>query len=226
MSESEGKSGKSFWQTLPGIITSFAALLTAIGGCIAVIFGIPAISNKIFGNTPTPVMIQVITATQELSRPVVRSPTATAIQVTKEPTRVIQTDTPVVTSTSLLPFAYGFQTCVTSCDGQNSSKSFPGGITKIYALFNYENFSKGVKYVRTWSLNGMEWIRYSCNWDGPSSGTEVLALREPKGLHSGTWEITIFVDNEVVLKDQITVTGDWTYWDPAGTVNACHGLVD
>lgn len=61
MSESKGK---SFWQTLPGIITSLAALITAIGGCVAVVFGIPAISNRIFGDAPTPTAIQVPPSTE------------------------------------------------------------------------------------------------------------------------------------------------------------------
>jgi hypothetical protein len=72
----------------------------------------------------------------------------------------------------------------------------------------------------------MEWIRYSCNWDGPTTGTEVLTLKEPQGLRSGTWEITIMINDEIILKDQITVNGNWNYWDPAGTINACHGTVD
>jgi len=49
----KGKSDKTFFQSVPGIITSLAALITAIGGCIAVVFGIPAISNAVFGTTPT-----------------------------------------------------------------------------------------------------------------------------------------------------------------------------
>jgi len=124
------------------------------------------------------------------------------------------------------PRVSNFQACESLCNGQNNSTSFFEKIKKIYAQFNYENFPSGVKYVRTWSLNGMEWIRYTCNWDGPTTGTEVLTLKEPQGLRSGTWEITIFVDDVVVLKDQITVNGNYNYWDPAGTINACHGTVD
>jgi len=133
---------------------------------------------------------------------------------------------PTEISSAVNPKIYDFQTCTSLCTGQNNSMSFSEGIKKIYAQFNYENFPSGAKYVRTWSLNGMEWIRYSCNWDGPKTGTEVLTLKEPQGLRSGTWEITIMVNNEVVLRDQITVNGNWNYWDPAGTINACHGTVD
>lgn len=119
-----------------------------------------------------------------------------------------------------------FQACIALCNGQNATISFPEQIKKIFVQFNYENFPSGAKYVRTWSLNGMEWIRYSCNWDGPTTGTEVLTLKEPQGLRSGTWEIMVYVNDVVVLRDQITVNGNYNYWDPAGTINACHGTVD
>lgn len=58
MIKSEDKSEKTFWQTVPGIIAAIAALITAIGGCIAIVFGIPAISNAVFGVTPTPIISQ------------------------------------------------------------------------------------------------------------------------------------------------------------------------
>jgi outer membrane protein assembly factor BamB len=69
MSKSEDKPEKTFWQTLPGIITSIAALTTAIGGCIAVIFGIPAISNAIFRITPTPIISQTTSSPAQTPYP-------------------------------------------------------------------------------------------------------------------------------------------------------------
>jgi hypothetical protein len=77
MSKSEDKSDKSFLQTVPGIIAAFAALITAIGGCIAVVFGIPAISNAVFGGTPTPII------SQTTSSPIIDIPT-----LTFDPTKV------------------------------------------------------------------------------------------------------------------------------------------
>jgi hypothetical protein len=217
MGKSGDKSKKSFLETVPGIITAIAALITAIGA----ILGIPAITDRLFPSTPTPITSPPTnTPRPTIPSPPIDFPALTAAQ----PTKAVIVETP--TDVPSLPQIYGFQACVSLCNGQNSSKSFSEGIKKIYAQFNYESFPSGVKYVRTWSLNSMEWIRYSCNWDGPTSGTEVLTLKEPKGLHSGTWEITIMVNDEVILKDQITVNGNWKYWDPAGKINACHGTVD
>jgi len=210
------KSEKSFWETVPGIITAIAGLISAIGGCIVIVFGVPQIADRLFPPSPTPIV-----SPPPSDANIVNSPTS-------PPTAPPTTESPALEKTPISnqPKVFDFQTCESLCNGQNGIEAFAGGIKKIYAQFNYDNFQPDIKYVRTWSMNGMEWIRYSCNWDGPISGTEVLTLKEPKGLHSGTWQITILVNDKVVLSEEITITGNWTYWDPAGTINACHGTTD
>jgi hypothetical protein len=52
MGKSEDKSEKSFWATIPGIITAIAALITAVTGCIAAVIGIPVIAHWISPPTP------------------------------------------------------------------------------------------------------------------------------------------------------------------------------
>jgi hypothetical protein len=209
------KTEKPFFETIPGFITAFAALVTAIGGCVAIVLGNPQLSSRLFPPSPVPIVSPLPSET--------KAPIATIVP-TNSPSPTITI--PPSETPEKLPKVYDFQTCTTLCTGQNSLKLFSEKTTKIYAQFNYENFQSGIKYVRIWTLNGLEWLRYSCNWDGPSSGTEVLTLKEPGGLHSGTWEITILVNGEIVLKDDITVKGNWNFWKPAGTINACHGTVD
>lgn len=216
MSESKGKDpGKPFFETLPGIITAIATLVTAIGGCIAIVLATP-LGNKLFPATPVPGVSSSVPDTTGALVPNNQPSSQNPVP----PTAIPPSPTPNI------PRAHDFQACSALCNGQNSATVFSGGRTKIYAQFNYENFPPGAKYLRTWSNNGKEWIRYSCSWDGPASGTEVLSLKEPKGLHSGTWEFTVLVNDAVVLKEQITLNGNWVYWDPAGTINACHGTVD
>ena len=88
--------------------------------------------------------------------------------------------------------------------------------------FNYENIPPGSSYIRTWDLEGQEWIRYTCKWDGPLSGTEIVKFTEPDGLHSGVWTMTVRVNDKIILQEQLTIAGNWTYWFPAGTRNICH----
>jgi hypothetical protein len=72
-------------------------------------------------------------------------------------------------------------------------------------------------------MQGNEWVRYDCTWPGPINGTDTITLTEPDGLHSGSWEVTITVNEVVILREQIEVLGNWTYWSPAGTFFTCYG---
>jgi RNA polymerase subunit RPABC4/transcription elongation factor Spt4 len=120
---------------------------------------------------------------------------------------------------------YDFTACRETCleNGSNSTGTFPGGAQKIYARWAYENIPTGSHYVRKWTMDGREWVRYDCSWSGPETGIDDITLSEPDGLHSGTWEISITVDEVVLLREQIVVTGNWTFWEPAGVFYSCYG---
>lgn len=131
-----------------------------------------------------------------------------------------------ILNTGLLPKMGNFSACQESCNGSNSSRIFSQGITKINIEWDYENIPYGAEYIRKWTMNGKEWIRYNCKWMGKENGRDLVQLTEPKGLHSGTWEISIEVNRKVLLHEQIVVSGNWDYWDPAGTLDRCYGLTD
>ena len=82
-----------------------------------------------------------------IQKPVVEAtpeatPTATPVQVTPSPMRI-----------------YDFQACSEPCDGSNAEKIFPQKIERIYTTWKYENIPAGAHYVRTWSMDGREWVR-------------------------------------------------------------------
>lgn len=72
-------------------------------------------------------------------------------------------------------------------------------------------------------MNGQEWARYECTWDGPESGVDNISLSEPNGLHSGIWQVAVYVNDVPALLEQIEVEGDWAYWSPPGVFNTCYG---
>jgi|GEM_PF-7083528 hypothetical protein len=191
-------------------------IITAIIGGLATILA-AVISVMWMNQSKDPVIIVPTTVSQ--ATPQIASPLP---QIIPTDTLEVVKAVPKPTSTPG-PSISDFQACPSACNGQNSTNNFAAGITKIYFQFNYENFKSSIPYTRIWSMNGKEWIRYTCAWDGPASGTEPLKLTEPKGLASGTWEIKIIVDNEVLLEEEIVVVGNWDYWDPGGLINACHG---
>lgn len=127
-------------------------------------------------------------------------------------------------ATPVSPRIHGFAACQEPClaGGSNATRTFPGGATRIYAQWNYENIPTGARYIRTWTWNSQEWVRYECAWPGPASGIDTVSLREPDGLRSGNWEVTISVNGTVLLQEQVMVEGNWSYWYPAGVFNACY----
>jgi hypothetical protein len=140
--------------------------------------------------------------------------------------QVIAPTSPPSPSNILSPSMGNFSACLEPCNGSNSTSNFPEAITKLHVEWDYENIPYGARYIRKWTMDGNEWIRYDCAWSGNESGRDSVKLTEPKGLHSGSWELTISVNNETLLREQINISGNWDYWDPAGTLNSCYGTTD
>lgn len=133
--------------------------------------------------------------------------------------------TPSKSGSILLPRVYNVYICASPCqaNGSNATRVFSRGVTTIYARWDYENIPIGAHYIRSWTMNSKEWVKYDCTWSGPVSGTDTVNLTEPGGLYSGNWEVKIVVNDQAILREQIQVLGDWTYWSPAGTFNSCYG---
>lgn len=53
MPMSEQKTGTSWWQTLPGVLTGIAAVITAVGGMIAVIYQSGFLGKEVPSSAPT-----------------------------------------------------------------------------------------------------------------------------------------------------------------------------
>jgi serine/threonine protein kinase len=147
---------------------------------------------------------------------------AVAVQPTNipYPTAIPPTPRPVMQISN-------FYACSSDCraDGSNSQDTFPEKITKIYLRWDFQNIPQGAHYRRTWTNGGRVWVQYDCIWPGPSNGTSITPITEPDGLASGTWEVTIDVDGQVLITKDIFISGSWTYFTPAGTSNKCFGFV-
>jgi len=135
-----------------------------------------------------------------------------------------QTPVPVPTDTPVLPRIYGFMACPGTCNGANATRSYAEAIKVIDVQWDYENIPYGAKYERIWSMQGREWARYTCIWTGASSGTETqVTLSEPDGLHSGIWQVRILIDDVELMREEFTVVGNWTFWEPGGSFDSCYG---
>lgn len=206
---------------------------TALGGATMILI---SVAFWWITNSPTLAKTQIAIAPTSTDSRTLLNPTVTAIfmPITTTPT-LNPTVTPTLSPTSVPPPAVNsstsprvsnFYVCAQLCqeNGANSTHTFAGGSKIIYARYNFENFPVGAKYTRRWTMNGNEWVRYNCAWQGPESGADTLKLTEPDGLHSGIWEISITLNDVTVFRETITVDGNWNYWYAAGTFNSCYGI--
>ena len=76
--------------------------------------------------------------------------------------------------------------------------------------------SQGLRYSRTWSVEGDEWIHYDCEWAGSAEGTMEVTLREPMGLRSGPWKVSLRVEGQPAVEAILIVEGDHSFWEPGG----------
>jgi hypothetical protein len=163
--------------------------------------------------TEVPVDIEV-SATQEVVQ----------MKATLIPTRTVELTTTQTTISS--PRMDAFHACLEPCleSGANALSIFPEKQRKIYVHWRFENIPIGAHYVRSWTMDGKEWVRYECAWPGSENGLEEnVTLTEPDGLYSGEWVVTISINGVVLLREQIWVEGDWDFWEPAGYFDTCYG---
>jgi hypothetical protein len=121
------------------------------------------------------------------------------------------------------PKIFNFSACVEEpCSEKNNNYSFPEATKIIYLHWDFENMPLGANYVRSWKMENAEWVQYECTWPGPQDSKVDISLREPAGLASGTWSVTITVNGIELLNEQIKIEGNWDYWSPAGTISSCY----
>ena len=135
----------------------------------------------------------------------------------------IMSSTVPPTSRSLEPRLYDFSSCIDICNGSNSINSFFQKPLNINVMWKYENIPLGAQHIITWSVEKKgTWITFSCNWTGPSSGTVESNIHDVNGLPSGSWTITIFVNDKALLQNSFFIQGHFNNWDPQGTIAACY----
>lgn len=171
--------------------------------------------------TPAPSDTPTITPTPSMTPTATQTPSPSA---TATPTET-PTQTPTATPAAVFGeahFCWG-ERC--RPDYSNELDTFPGGITRIYTEWRYDNIPRDAHYERIWLSNGEVYVHYDCTWTGPPSGVETnVILLDSGGLRSGDWELIIRINNEVALHETITLTGNHTQWTPVGVFNSCYGV--
>ena len=184
----------------------------------------PTAAQPVVVVTATPESAEA-TALAEVSAPTTTpTPSTTATPTASATPTATPSATPTLTPTPGPAFS-GVYFCMEACapDGSNATTTFPGASTRIYTHWQYQDIPVGSHYERIWTNQGDLWAHYDCTWPGPSSGVDTVTLTDPAGLRSGIWEVTIRVDGQVAMQEQITLTGNVQRWSPAGYFDSCYG---
>ncbi|MEW5868407.1 MAG: serine/threonine-protein kinase [Chloroflexota bacterium] len=181
--------------------------------------------------TRTPMHMETLTEipTKIVEVPPTRQPTHTNAPDQQQPSPTFTstltaspTTPPTVTPTATLrPGILRLTFCDRPCDNPAAQPvtQYPEQTTRIYAKFDYQGMTPGLRYSRTWSMTDTStWVAYNCSWQGPANGTFYLRLWDSQGLRSGVWLVTIAIEGQPDFQASVRVAGNYDYWEPAGVL--------
>jgi len=191
-------------------------VLACVVMVIAACGGAPASSPTPDVNALATQVAGSIFATQTAS-----APKATA---TSQPTATAQpTNTPQATATpaptlksAVVPGAspYGEITFAAGVLNDevpiDASKTFPEGISLLYALFNGTGLKDGDVWRSEWLLDGTVQPKLSTDhtWDSKMAGARGawwLSVFNDQGIHPGEWQLNLYVGDQLMQSGNVTV---------------------
>lgn len=159
------------------------------------------------------------------------------------------TATPIPPEFGTISFGIGI---VGDEDATRTSTTFPEGIHKIYASWDYTDMPEGVEWRREWYWDGalQEGVSVTENWSLDEHGTTWINISDDEdGLGAGDYELRLFIDGQQVqsgtfeiverrpdvpifkpITFALAVTEEYDAIDPAitftGAVTTVHGVFD
>jgi hypothetical protein len=84
--------------------------------------------------------------------------------------------------------------------------NFPQNLRSLYALFDWEQISKGTLWTLKWLVDGIPFYEQTLPWSGSESGQNYLMrLDAPSGLPDGTYTVELRINNVLIQKAQAQI---------------------
>ncbi len=114
--------------------------------------------------------------------------------------------TPTPNRPALGPIVFGLGVADDARIVRGSSR-FPEGIFKIYAAFAHQGMSPDVEWRREWYFNGqlLDSVSTAEQWTRAAQGYAWLSMFHEHGLRPGTWELRLFIDDQLVQQASFEV---------------------
>ncbi len=87
----------------------------------------------------------------------------------------------------------------------NPAALLPTGSDKLYATFDFDDMTQGIRWSQTWALNGKVIYQKEEAWDTTVSGRKTLVLGNKNALPDGIYHLTLTISGAVVLQGNVTV---------------------
>jgi len=86
-----------------------------------------------------------------------------------------------------------------------ATDTFDSGVSKVYAVYQYEGMDDGQAWSRTWYLDGEAVLSQDETWDGGESGNGWLNIYNNGGLPDGAYDLVVWVGGEEVQEGSFTI---------------------
>ncbi len=87
----------------------------------------------------------------------------------------------------------------------NPAALLPGGLTQLYATFDFDNMAQGMRWSQTWALDGKVIYQNEAAWSDSAHGRKTLVLGNKNSLPDGMYHLALMLNNAVVLQGSVTV---------------------
>ncbi|TEU13192.1 MAG: serine protease [Anaerolineales bacterium] len=86
-----------------------------------------------------------------------------------------------------------------------ATDTFDSGVSKVYAVYQYEGMEDGQAWSRTWYLDGEAALSQDETWDDGESGNGWLNIYNNGGLPDGAYDLVVWVGGEEVQEGSFTI---------------------
>jgi S1-C subfamily serine protease len=87
----------------------------------------------------------------------------------------------------------------------NPASLLAAGLTQMYATFDFDNISQGVRWGQTWALNGKVIYQNEAAWSDGAHGRKTLVLGNKNALPEGMYHLALTLSGAVVLQGNVTI---------------------
>lgn len=92
-------------------------------------------------------------------------------------------------------------------DPVKPGRLFPEGITRLYAVVDYEGMTSGMAWTRTWLLDNEVAATTTAAWGEGAKGRTKLELTSDSGLPAGNWRLELSIQGKLAARADFTVAG-------------------